>query len=338
MFRNKLLFISLIILGFTACKGDVSGLIPDAGGKPGEIVIVIDEQELKSKWVDSIRTYLSRPMPVLPQEEPYWKVFRSNSSHFQSLFRVHRNVVRFQINPQQKEAAYKVENNLYANGQVLVTVVAENSAELLEYWAKVATDIEEILRKNDFKLLAKEYNKIVNRDAQKAIEEVIGLKVSIPKGYSLGIDTTDFVYYLNEGLRELKTDRGAFDGKIQRSLWFATGEYTNENIFSREGALNVRDSIAQKYILGYKEGSYMLTERLVPTDSLSIEFNGQRGFVQRGLWKMSTEFKGGPFINIVSYNPDNQKWIMLEGFVYAPQFDKREYMLQVEGIIKSATK
>lgn len=338
MFQNKLFYISLVFLAFASCKGDVTGLIPDAGGKPGEIVIVIDEQELKSKWVDSIRTYLSRPMPVLNQVEPYWKVFRSNSSHFQSLFRVHRNVVRFQINSQQKEAAYKVEKNLYANGQVLVTVVAENSTELLEYWNKVSTDIEEILRKNDFKLLAKEYNKIVNRDAQKAIEEVIGLKVSIPKGYSQGIDTTDFVYYLNEGLRELKTDRGAFDGKIQRSLWFATGDYTSENIFSRETALKVRDSIAKKYILGYKEDSYMLTERLVPTDSLSIEFNGQRGFVQRGLWRMSNEFKGGPFINIVSYNPDNQKWIMLEGFVYAPQFDKREYMLQVEGIIKSATK
>lgn len=338
MFRNKLIYISLVFLAFVSCKGDVTGLIPNAGGKPGEIVIVIDEQELKSKWVDSVKTYLSRPMPVLPQEEPYWKVFRSNASHFQSLFRVHRNVVRFQINSQQKEAAYKVERNLYANGQVLITVVAENASELLEYFDKVSTDIEEILRKNDFTLLAKEYDKIINRDAQKAIEEVIGLKVSIPTGYSQAIDTTDFIYYLNEGLRELKTDRGAFDGKIQRSLWFATGDYKTADIFSRKEALRIRDSIGKSYILGYKDDSYMLSEMLVQTDSLSIEFNGQRGFVQRGLWRMSNEFKGGPFINIVSYNPDTKKWIMLEGFVYAPQFDKREYMLQVEGIIKSAKK
>lgn len=337
MFKFNWLYFALIPFLLVSCKGDLTGLIPDASGKPGEMVLVVDKAELKSQWVDSLRTYLMRPMPVLPQDEPYWQVYKSSTSQFQNLFRAHRNILIMQYTPVQKEPAYKVENNVYANGQIVVTVVAANPSALMQYFNKVRFDIEEIFRNNDFKLVGKEYSKIVNRDAQKAINNVIGLNVAIPDGYYLGIDTSDFVYFLNEGLRELKTDRGAYDGKIQRSVWFATGKYTTPDIFTRSEAIKVRDSITKNYILSSKDGSYMKVEKLVPTDSLLINFNGQRGLVQRGLWRMENEFKGGPFINITSYNPETQKWIMLDGFVYAPQFEKREYMLQVEAIVKSAT-
>lgn len=337
----KKLFICIIIctsLFILGCKGDITGLIPQAGGKAGEMVMVIDEAELKSQWVDSIKQYLNRPMPILPQDEPYWEVYRVTNTHFQNLYRVHRNVLILKINPAQTKAAYAIEKDIYAKGQVSVTIAAANSKELMNYFFKIKDEIEEIMRKNDFEILAREYNKIVNKDIQNRVKEVIGLKLSVPDGYYIGIDTVDFVYFLSEGLREIKTDRGGYDGKIQRSIWVATGDYKSTDIYTRKGALKVRDSIAKNYILSAKEGSYMHTESLVPTDSLSIEFNGERALVQRGLWRMKDEFKGGPFINIVSFNPQTQKWIMLDGFVYAPQFKKRDYMIQIEGILKSATK
>jgi hypothetical protein len=37
----------------------------------------------------------------------------------------------------------------------------------------------------------------------------------------------------------------------------------------------------------------------------------------------------------VFYSPDGKYMIGLEGFVYAPKFDKRQYLRQVEAIIYS---
>jgi hypothetical protein len=44
---------------------------------------------------------------------------------------------------------------------------------------------------------------------------------------------------------------------------------------------------------------------------------------------------GGPFINYTIINESTNKVIGIDGFVYAPQFDKRDYLRQLEAILTS---
>ena len=44
---------------------------------------------------------------------------------------------------------------------------------------------------------------------------------------------------------------------------------------------------------------------------------------------------GGPFVNYAIEDKVNNRYLVAEGYVYAPSLDKREYVFELEAIIKS---
>ena len=55
----------------------------------------------------------------------------------------------------------------------------------------------------------------------------------------------------------------------------------------------------------------------------------------RGLWRLFGDFMGGPFVCYSIVSPDGKEVVDLLGYVYCPRFDKRDYMMQVDGICRS---
>ena len=55
----------------------------------------------------------------------------------------------------------------------------------------------------------------------------------------------------------------------------------------------------------------------------------------RGLWKMENDFMGGPFVNYTIWDEDGNRTVVVDGFVYAPGKDKRNYVMELEAIIQS---
>ena len=50
---------------------------------------------------------------------------------------------------------------------------------------------------------------------------------------------------------------------------------------------------------------------------------------------MHNDFMGGPFVSHSFYSQNGKEIIVVEAFVYAPKYDKRQYLRQVESIIYS---
>ena len=42
---------------------------------------------------------------------------------------------------------------------------------------------------------------------------------------------------------------------------------------------------------------------------------------------------GGPFVSLITKDEVNNRFVMIDGFVYAPKEDKRELLRQVEAIL-----
>jgi hypothetical protein len=55
----------------------------------------------------------------------------------------------------------------------------------------------------------------------------------------------------------------------------------------------------------------------------------------KGLWDVHNDFMGGPFVAHAFYSKDGKDIIVLMAFVYAPRYDKRHYLRQVESILYS---
>jgi hypothetical protein len=165
------------------------------------------------------------------------------------------------------------------------------------------------------------YKHYLATDIRKMIKKKFGISLDIPKGYSLDLDTTGFVWIASETPR---TSQG---------ILIYTYPYTTDKIFNADSLADIRDRVLKKYVHGQIEGTYMATERLIPPHFRAYEKDGQYYAELRGLWKLENGFMGGPFVSITTVDKSRGRVVTVEGFVYGPGEKKRELMRQVESIL-----
>ena len=52
---------------------------------------------------------------------------------------------------------------------------------------------------------------------------------------------------------------------------------------------------------------------------------------------MKNDFMGGPFVHYAIVDTNRNEIIHLDGFVYAPKFNKREYLRELEALIRTVS-
>ncbi len=63
--------------------------------------------------------------------------------------------------------------------------------------------------------------------------------------------------------------------------------------------------------------------------------NNRYAIEARGIWELENDYMGGPFISYLIHNPDKNELLFLDGFVYAPQEDKRNYVQYLEHLLSN---
>jgi len=54
------------------------------------------------------------------------------------------------------------------------------------------------------------------------------------------------------------------------------------------------------------------------------------------LWNMENAFMGGPFVHYAFVDKTGKQLICVDGYVFAPKFDKREFLRELEAIALSS--
>ena len=86
---------------FTGCKSkNKRNLLPNVSGKAGEVLVVIERAEWEADLGVAIREVLSGDTPYLAQREPLFALSTVPPGSFNSMFKVHRNLLLININPQ----------------------------------------------------------------------------------------------------------------------------------------------------------------------------------------------------------------------------------------------
>jgi len=74
----------------------------------------------------------------------------------------------------------------------------------------------------------------------------------------------------------------------------------------------------------------MTTEDLLDYFQTKREIDGRERIESRGLWKMTADFLGGPFLNYAIPDTKKNRTVVVEAFVMAPSHKKRQIMRQME--------
>ena len=108
-----------------------------------------------------------------------------------------------------------------------------------------------------------------------------------------------------------------------------------QDMMSPQSLLTENSLMLMDNVPGMFENTYMTMSSFAPPTIKYMKYRGLEFAEIRGLWEVHNDYMGGPFVTHVFYSPDGEYMIGLEGFVYAPKFDKRHYLRQVESIIYS---
>ena len=133
-------------------------------------------------------------------------------------------------------------------------------------------------------------------------------------------DTMNFIR-----LRRVLTD-------TWREIFVYYIENGNPADITPEWIIEQRDKLTEKFVRGTFEGSYVKVDGRRPLTSENINFLGRFGYETRTLWHMTEDAMGGPLVNYTFYDEDQRRIYMIDGMVFAPNYDKREFLRQVEAI------
>ena len=319
------LALGIVLLCMSSChtKSGGSGIKVDnfSTGKAGEMILAIDSNYWSKAAMTAIYDVLHQPQPAINQIEPMFDVIQCSNADYLASFMRHRNIVQFDYNPDYAANSFEIDKNPLTNPQILVKIKGNSQDSCLNLFLTHQDEIVKAMYENDIARLQNAHRKLNNPVIEKKIKEKFGISMTIPEGYFVGREEEDFLWLL---FRTPKNDRFVMIYKSPRY------PLTTENIVAE------RDRITKAYIQGAVAGAYPIVADLEGYPlAKNINLRYHNGVELRGLWASVRDKMGGPFYSFTQVSPDSTACITIDGFVYAPQEHKRDYLREVEAIVKS---
>ena len=320
----RFLTLAAFALALCACKsGGRRPLLPNVSGKAGEVLVVIEREQWEGNLGVAIRETLSGDTPYLAQREPLFNLSNVPSGNFTNMFKMHRNLLVVNINPQNQQNGVLYKNNVWAQPQAVVQLNAATEEEALALFEEAGAMTAEFFEQSERDRVIANAKLYEERELRDPVAQVTGGILHFPTGYRCKKVTDHFVWIADEKQYTMQT--------VLIYRYPASGE----DVFSVENIISERNAMMQANVPGMFEGSYMTTSPAQEPTTRSLRYRGRDFMETRGFWEVQGDFMGGPFVSHSFYSPDGEDIIVLEAFVFAPRYDKRQYLRQVESILYS---
>jgi hypothetical protein len=77
----------------------------------------------------------------------------------------------------------------------------------------------------------------------------------------------------------------------------------------------------------------MITEKAYRPYFYKTQRKGRLTYITKGTWEVANDFMAGPFVNYMIRDTLKNRWMVVEGFSFAPSSSKRDQMFELNAII-----
>ena len=319
MIKN-ILPILLITIAFFGCGDDGKRYVSASSGDINSIVVVSDNILWENNVGEAIRDILAASVEGLSKDEPQFSMSQMPTEVFSGFAKNNRTVLKIE---KGKDAATQIARDAYARPQTLVVVSGQTNAEIIEQIKTNAPKIISAFKKTEITERQRRTSKSLFNDSQ--ITEQLGVSLKFPTAYRIAKTEDDFFWIR----RDIKT------GNVDLLVYEIPLASIRKGDSAVVDIVRVRDSIGKTHIEGALENSYMATESAFTPFISNVIVDNKPTFETRGLWDLKNAFMSGPFLNYAIEDKVNNRYIIVEGYVFAPSIAKRDYVFELESIIKS---
>jgi len=348
------------LIGFicmiSSCKNAVTDAMvnkPTAMGRINNVVILTDKEMAESAIGDTVINYFQSAYPVLPAEEPMFDLrfltpedliakplqkelriyvlvadVADTLSSTTKMLRTDLGAERFSRAIKDTTFTSSIGNNKWAKEQIVFYIFANGKEKLTrairDNFPLVAKRINQHDEKN---LQATVFGiKGENRTLSAEILDSFGISIRIPDLYVKALQDKNFMW--------LRMD----NKEIIQSLVFRKFPYRDQSQFSLDSIISMRNTYGKQFIRTGFADAYMSTN-VIDLPALEYSYTSNNVFVKevRGIWETENDFMGGPFVSYVLHNEAAGEIVFIDAFVFAPGKEKRDFVQQLDCIVKTAS-
>ncbi len=325
---------------------------PIAMGRINDVVILCDKNIFEGSVGDTLVKYFESAYPVLPAEEPIFDIRHMtpedlNAKPLKRELRTYvlvadvadtasttTKMLRQDLGEERFAKALKdpaftslAGQNKWAREQMIIYLFGNGKENLAKAIRENFPTIASRINKHDQKNLSATVFGIKdhNQELSKLVLDSFGMEMRIPGLYKLAVNKPNFLW--------LRLD----SKQMNQSIVIRRFPYKDKEQFSMDNIIKMRNEYGREYIHSGFADSYMTTNNEdLPTYQYTYTQNNVYVREVRGIWEMENDFMGGPFISYLLHNDAKGEVVFIDVFVFAPGEEKRDFMQQLDCIVKTA--
>ena len=317
--------VALMLIMAASCTTKPQTASKTAIGMPYESFVICDNEAWESGIDSALYRTVGARVAGLPRPESYFYIL-GHKSHAEasSMERKYGNLISINIDPIYTEPTLKVEDNVYARPQVVISVNAptiESAKHFIEeHGAEIAGHFE-IGERN--RSLADSRRSSMPK-LMEQFKKHTGIEMHIPAGFGRA----------NSGDRSLLWFMRDYEKKAQYIFAFSQ-RYNGPEDF--EGAALERMLINKLAVVhSDKPGSRLTISQNAPIYWSEIVANGRLWYELRGCWEVTFDQMGGPFVSFSTLDEERGIITTIVFALYAPEEQQRGLMGELEYLIYTA--
>lgn len=283
-------------------------------------MVVMDTELWRSDVGDNIREHFAAQVLGLPQAEPIFTIVQIPPKVFKTTTTYSRSILYVE---QDSSSLAHIKTDAYAKPQKVAVVTGPTHEILNRNLDSLAPKAIEAFKQLELSEAQRRFERSLNKD--KSLQEEFGISMEVPSLYKVGKRDNKFVW---------------MDIQIPKGTMNIIAYEMPENSFSNDSTfvddiVKMRDSIGKKYVPGPYEDTYMKTEMAFAPYIFPTEIGGKKAAEVRGIWDIQGYPMAGPFLTYIINDDEHHRKLILEGFTFAPSTEKRDYMFELEAILRT---
>lgn len=317
----------LLAAALSGCNSPTVGTAQQsAGGAAYELIAVVAQPQWEGSVGETLREIFADPVMYVSENEPRMDLMRVLPSAFQGFIKIHRNVIYVVVDPSKKEVTLEAQQNPYADGQLILKIIAPSDEAMCTYLKDNKEDILtafEMAERNRALKMNKKHKEGVMVDK---IKEMFNFSIDLPRGY---------------------TSRGTSgDSLLVTSFEYPTATqgiaiysypYEGKADFELDSLVAQRDNFV-KNIPGPSGKSYMSTVKNFGPEVTYKRIDGRFWAEMRGFWNLEGgDFMGGPTVSWSTLDKERNRVVTIDCYIFSPKHGQRDLLHGVEHLIYSVT-
>tara|TARA_R110000796_G_scaffold77799_8_gene173856 strand:- start:2231 stop:3223 length:993 start_codon:yes stop_codon:yes gene_type:complete len=297
--------------------------LPESIGAINSLAVIMDNELWEGKVGDRVRQHFAAPVLGLSWEEPLFTINQMPPKVFSGTIIQTRSVLFI---AQDTLSLAHIKTDTYATPQKVGVIKGRTDEEIISNLDSKADEIIKEFKEVEIQESQKRFLKSLSKET--VLNDKLGITLSLPSIYKLGKQENNFIWI----------DRQIQKGSMNIIAYDIPNDYfKNDSTFVKD-IVAMRDSIGKQYIPGPDvpgKITYMMTEKAFAPYVFPVEIANRKAAEVRGIWEISGYPMAGPFLTYIINDDENNRKVVIEGFVFAPATEKRDDMFQLEAILKT---